>query len=33
MHPSLAELSRKFDQLVTREQVLDAIAELEDVCV
>lgn len=30
MHPLLFELSKKFDKLATRAEVLDAIADLED---
>ena len=30
MHPLLAALSVKFDQLTTRAQILDAISDLED---
>jgi hypothetical protein len=30
MHPLLVEMSRKFDQLRSREQILDAIAGPED---
>jgi len=29
MHPLLAELSKRFDQLATRDQILDAISDLE----
>lgn len=30
MHPLLAALSGKFDQLATRAQILEAISDLED---
>jgi hypothetical protein len=30
MHPLLVELSERFDRLKTREQILDAISDLED---
>ena len=30
MHPLLVELSRRFDQLTTRDQILEAISDLED---
>ncbi len=30
MHPLLVEMSRKFDQLRTRDQLVDAISDLED---
>jgi len=30
MHPFLAELSGRFDQLQTRDQILDTICDLED---
>lgn len=29
MHPLLVELSKRFDQLTTRDQILDAISDLE----
>jgi len=29
MHPLLVELSKRFDQLATRDQILDAISDLE----
>jgi len=31
MHPFLAQLSGRFDRLETRDQVLDAICDLEDI--
>lgn len=31
MHPILVELSGKFDQLKTRDQILNALSDLEDV--
>lgn len=31
MHPLLAELAQHFDQLATREEILDAIAGLEEI--
>ena len=30
MHPLLVELSKRFDQLTTRDQILEAISDLED---
>ena len=30
MHPLLVELSKRFDQLKTRDQILEAISDLED---
>ncbi len=30
MHPPLVELSKGFDQLTTRDQILEAISDLED---
>jgi hypothetical protein len=30
MHPLLVELSERFDRLKTREQILEAISDLED---
>ena len=30
MHPLLVEMSRKFDRLRTREELVDAISDLED---
>ena len=29
MHPLLVELSRRFDQLTTRDQILEVISDLE----
>lgn len=29
MHPLLVDLAKRFDQLATREQILDAISDLE----
>ena len=29
MHPLLVELSKRFDQLMTRDQILEAISDLE----
>ena len=29
MHPLLVDLARRFDQLATRDQILDAISDLE----
>lgn len=29
MHPLLVELSKRFDQLTTRDQILDSISDLE----
>ena len=31
MHPLLVELSKRFDQLTTRDQILEAISDLEEV--
>jgi len=31
MHPLLVELSKRFDQLKTRDQILEAISDLEDI--
>lgn len=31
MHPVLVELSKKFDQLRTRDQILEVISDLEEV--
>lgn len=30
MHPLLAEMSRRFDRLKTRDELLNAISDLED---
>ena len=30
MHPLLVELSKRFDQLTTRDQILEAISDLEE---
>ena len=30
MHPLLVQLSKRFDQLTTRDQILEAISDLED---
>jgi len=30
MHPLLVELSKRFDQLMTRDQILEAISDLEE---
>lgn len=29
MHPLLVDLARRFDQLATRDQILDAVSDLE----
>lgn len=31
MHPMLVELSKRFDRLSTREELLDAISDLEEI--
>jgi hypothetical protein len=31
MHPLLVDLARRFDQLATRDQILDAVSDLEAV--